>query len=328
MALFAAVLMTLAARQVPQAHLAPAAVSMTTTEDTDAATKKRRLPLPSAHRVRTVAAAAAVVIALSTAVNLALDARTSADVVVAARDTLPQFLAADQGAPVSYRVLVLDQTKDGTVTYRVLSGDGAVVLDGRVGVSNDSAGADQRLLAAAVANLVGGGEGTSGTLAAWGVGAIVVSPTAGRVDAALERLPEYAIAGAGDKGSTWKVSRPGSDVPPSFAWETSGGDATRVLPADGAHVDAVIAPGAGDRMVVLATPPSDRWEATLAGVRLESTEDAGRQAFVLGDSGGRLEIIYRDRTYRAWWLAGVVLIGLAAVASVPVRPRALTRGRS
>jgi len=265
---------------------------------------------------------------LSTAISLALDARTSAGVGVAARDTLPQFLAADQGAPVSHRVLVLDQTKDGTVTYRVLSGDGAVVLDGRAGVPNDSGGADQRMLAGAVANLVGGGEGTSGTLAAWGVGAIVVAPTAIRVDAALDRLPEYTIAGAGDKGSTWKVSRPGSDVPPSFAWETANGDATRVLPADGVRVNAVIAPGPGDRLVVLATPPSDRWEATLAGVPLASTDDAGRQAFVLGDSGGRLEIIYRDQTYRAWWLAGVLLIGLAAVASVPVRPRALTRGHA
>jgi hypothetical protein len=253
------------------------------------------------------------------------------DVHPAASTVLPLVASLEQRTEPRSRALVLWQGDDGVVRYSVESSDGDTSLAGRGAWSapggDAGTSADESVLATAVGDLAGGGEGAADSLIGWGISTVVVAPGNPALESSLLRSPELALIGASDFGRSWRVKTDG-DVPVSRAWiETSLGDR---YPLDSTpvglstHLDA-----AASGRVILAVPADDRWWATLDGRELPVVkDDEGRQAFVLERGGGDLRVGYRDSTYRAWWWASVLALAWAAASAVPLHDRRFRRAAS
>ena len=286
-----------------------------------------------AVRFRRVAAVLVVTVAagavLASATAWAWPGRPDAgDVAAVSPDVLPLVAALEQEPPGSERVLVLQDT-DAGVAYSVETSDGAVTLAGTAAFDQNGvplarpgteAPPSPAGLASAVATLVAAGVGADEDLAAWGIGVIVATPESTKVLAGLAQVDTLELIGASESGTAYRVSH--GDVAPSRAWlQTDAGPV--VVPMDGASGGiAISAPTAAT--LVLAVPNDPAWRATLGGKDLSRVDDdAGRQAFAVPATAGKLEVTFHDADYREWWWASAIACMLALLASLPIQNRRL-----
>jgi len=242
---------------------------------------------------------------------------------------LPLVASLEQEVRSSQRVLVLSHDDGGTVWFSVLARDGSEGVSGRAHVdsrgvplahSGEASAASRTFqLVDTVAELATSGTEVSEFLAAWGIGVIVVPVDSPAIQSALQQIPELTLMGASDLGISWRVSRPGQDVPVSRAWFVSSDGAATVLPMVGASIDQQVTssqPGA----VVVAETADDRWVATLDGEPLQRVNDVlGRNVFALPAGSGHLDVAYRDPEYRLWWWLGVVAVAWSLLGAIPVQ---------
>ncbi|WP_199423561.1 glycosyltransferase [Actinotalea solisilvae] len=259
-----------------------------------------------------------------------------------------------QASPDDVRVLLLEPGPDEQVRATALRHDGVQLTevgrsvtaravrgapDAPAAVAADAADTE---LAGTAARLASGAAGdVAAQLARLGVGAVLVPPAGddpqaaaaraavvGRVDATagLERVTEtesgiiWRVAGA-QAGTTTARARlvtPAADAP--GAGETPGSQAVAV-PAHERVVDAPVAAGDPERLLVLAERADPGWRAWLDGRPLRSVESSWRQTFELGDGSGQLTVRY-DPGGRTPWLAlqGLTLL-VTVLLALPVRRR-------
>ena len=262
---------------------------------------------------------------------------------------LPAVVVDAAASPDQVRTLLLevDQAQPpgapGTVppvTVSVLRGEGAGVEReaAAVSVRPDSADPADQALAAAVARMLAGGEDVRPLLAQFGIGAVVVPPggqaTRGdvndlthRLDAALGLSQSGAVHGV----RAWRVD--------SLSGEASAPDrpaAVRIVTDDdrgwvavASHegtVDAdVTSPGG---VVTIAERADPGWQATFNGHRLNPvTVDGWAQGFDVPAGEGRLVITHTSPRLSIVHLAALVLVSLALLLAVPVRPAERTVSR-
>lgn len=249
----------------------------------------------------------------------------------------------------------------GTVGWSLLRADGDQQVDAAAAVSTarvdgpldapTAAGTDAAAVeaGAVAARLAGGAAGdVAPALAALGVADVLV-PAPATDDAATRearaRLVGTLDATAGlervthDGAATlWRV-RPtdGATVAawarlvPSAAAARAGGSAddaadalataAQAVPSHGRAVDAPLAAGDDDRVLVLAERADDGWHAWLDGRRLASVDAGWRQAFAVPAEAGRLEVRH-DAPGRTAWLTGLGLTMLVTLLlALPLRRR-------
>lgn len=245
---------------------------------------------------------------------------------------LPLATALDQVSGERQRVLVLDSSDDGTVTYTVLESDGSVHAlgtaerddDGRLYASPDAAPpATPVELAEAVATLAGAGAGASAELVAWGIGTVVVAPGATEIDAALSQIEELDLLGASDRGTPYRVSWP------------DGSRATRAwIEAEDSHTAVPMGRLSGgvaltetvDGTLVLAVADDPAWTATLDGRPLARVDDPlGRAAWEVAGAG-ELEIVHHDPVRSRWLWITAGLVGFTLLGSIPIHRTRFGRG--
>lgn len=271
---------------------------------------------------------AVVVVAAHVALTAWPGSEPDSAVALTPTSALPLVASLEQEVQTQQRVLVLSEDGNGAVRFAVVSSDGSEVLTGRAHHDADGVplvrGTDGKVptqvdsLTGAVASLVSSGVGASDELAAWGIGVIVAAPDSPRVAGALEQIPEIALMGASERGTSFRVARPDSDVPVSHAWITTEDGAVEVLPMPtGAASERVSSTDAGT--VVVASTDDESWRATLDGQELERVPDElGRVAFALPATGGILEVAYHDAFHRTWrWLSALALTW-ALLGAVPL----------
>lgn len=246
-----------------------------------------------------------------------------------------------QDVPRQARVLTLQVDDDGAVTYALLRADGSQFVDSAATVYlrtvRDPLPDDG--VADVVADLATAGSAdVPAVLAGLGVGGVLVpaveestrarAEMIARIDtvAGLERVTE------GRSSVLWRVAVPDASLPSQDvagpAWarvEAPDGTVESYLAAEGSSVDAYVAPGAADRLVVIAEHADPGWRATLDGRPLP-VADAGVQAFTMGSEGGVLEIGYVWPWRTPWLLAtGLVLVVVGLLALPVARRRGVVR---
>ncbi|WP_082097136.1 glycosyltransferase [Demequina silvatica] len=247
------------------------------------------------------------------------------DVHPASTEALPLVANLEQRLETRQRVLVLTDTEDG-VDYTVLEGDGTTVLAGRA--QTDAAGVPlvragtspvtTDALAETVAALAGAGADADQQLADWGIGVVVAAPGSDMIASSLSQLPVLRLIGASDVGTSYRVSRPGSDVPVSRAW-VEDGDAVTALDSDSWSGTG---PVDGGGTLVIAADADPGWVATADGATLAAVDDAhGRAAFEVPEGAERVAYRYEDRSYRVWWWASAILVAWAMIGMVPLHDR-------
>lgn len=244
------------------------------------------------------------------------------DVHPVGAEVLPLVATLDQHAQPASRVLVGWVDAGGTVRYAVYGGDGPSTLGGR----GWGAQADIAVLAPAVAVLSASGDGARTALADWGIGVIVIGPDSAGLEAALLRSPDVELVGSSAGGSTWAVADVGG-APPARAWITDG-DLRTPLANTPSGVASQVSPGSASRLLELAVPADARWRATVDGARLASRVVDGRQAFEIGSADGELSVQFRDEGYRRWWWAGVVVLVLTLLRTIPLYDRRFRKDTS
>jgi GT2 family glycosyltransferase len=250
-------------------------------------------------------------------------------------------------------------TGEATVRWQLLRGDGPQLADlaasaatrtldgGPTGVTPAPADPATTEVEQLVARVAGA---SSGDVAA-GLGALAVAdvlvpslPAGGDQAAAaarqelvgrLDATPGLARVTDNAAGTLWRVQatadRSGDAAPdvvsswarllPGDADVTDPAADAVAVPAAGRSVDATIAPGSADRVLVLAERSGSAWRATLDGHALRAVDDGWRQAFAVGADGGHLQVSYRSPS-RSPWLAAQAAVGLVTVLlALPLRRR-------
>ncbi|WP_082110095.1 glycosyltransferase [Demequina phytophila] len=247
------------------------------------------------------------------------------DVHPASTEALPLVANLEQRLETRQRVLVLTDTEDG-VDYTVLEGDGTTVVTGRAQTDADgvplvrsgTSPVTTDALAETVATLAGAGAGADRQLADWGIGVVVAAPGSDMIASSLSQLPVLRLIGASDVGTSYRVSRPDSDVPVSRAWVEGDGGVTALDSDSWSGAGSV----AGGGTLVIAADADPSWTATADGVALAPVDDAaGRAAFEVPEGAERVAYRYDDFSYRAWWWASAVLVAWAMVGMVPLHDR-------
>lgn len=253
------------------------------------------------------------------------------EVAAARSDVLPLVADLQQGAPTAPRVLTLTTDDAGVVSYSVLTGDGTVWITGRparstsgeVIAANGEPLETPQALSGAVATLVGSGDGADVDLAAWGIGVITVAPDSPRLEGALAQITDLKLMGVSLRGTSYEVTRAGSDVPVSRAWVESTDGHVMALSTYGTHSFGRVEGGAPGTLIV-AVPADPRWHASVDGKELARVEDSyGRLAFALDGGQGDVDVDYDDTDYKRWWWAAAVVMAWALLGSIPLHDRRL-----
>ncbi|MDM8084707.1 glycosyltransferase [Cellulomonas cellasea] len=261
-----------------------------------------------------------------------------------------------QSAPRGSRVLMVETGPDGVVTWQLVRGDGALLVDqaatvwtrtvegplrGAQALSVDEPESRLDGLVARIAAATSGDVALE--LAEFGVGDVLVPPAptddaeaspsgpaaraelVARLDstAGLERITENTA------GTIWRVqasATPGGAVQATVtSWarlvEGDDPDADTTLDSDRRAIDTQVPPGSATRRVVLAERADPGWTATLDGRPLGASQDDWRQAFDLGAEGGRLVVAHQAQ-HRELWLAAQGAVALVTVLlALPFRRR-------
>ncbi|MBO3093929.1 glycosyltransferase [Cellulomonas dongxiuzhuiae] len=262
-------------------------------------------------------------------------------------------VVGQQGASsdASSRVLALGVRADGSVDWSLLRADGDQLVDHAAAVDlrrltgpldaptatdPDAAHAEVDVLAA---RLVQGAAGdVAADVGALGVGDVLVPGVLGEDPAARSargRLVAVLDATAGlervthdGTGTLWRVRGTAGQAVTSWARIIGSGadpadpraEAVPVA-ARGRAVATTLAAGDGPRTLVLAERADDGWRATLDGRELASVDVGWRQAFAVGEDGGRLEVRH-EGPYRTPWLAALGATALVTLLlALPFRRR-------
>ncbi|WP_082104408.1 glycosyltransferase family 2 protein [Demequina soli] len=240
---------------------------------------------------------------------------------------LPLVAELEQRLATRERVLVLHDTPGG-VDFTLLEDDGTTTLTGRAQVAADGSPlarpgespATPATLSEAVATLAGAGEGADRTLADWGIGVLVAAPGSSTIAGSLAQIPELSLIGASDVGTSYRVSRPGSDQPIARAWIATEDGAVTTLDSD-SWTGATASGGAAGTLVI-AAPADPGWSATADGSPLAAVDDAqGRAAFAVPAGAQHVAYRYEDADYRVWWWAALVAVAWAMVGMIPLHDR-------
>jgi hypothetical protein len=256
------------------------------------------------------------------------------DVHPAGTSVLPLVADLERSSEPVTRVLVLSPLEDGSVSYSVMGSDGYSALLGRAHVSADGSlpsgegeAGDLSVLAPAVSNLAGSGEGAADLLRDWGIGVVVVAPGSDELEGRLQLVTGLDLIGVSDLGTSWRVRPSPGGEKVSRAWlEEPSGDRLP-LPSDPTGLAARIPSGDPGRVLVIAVTEDDRWWATLDGGDLLPTDVGGRQGFEVGGNSGVLRVGYFDPLYRTWSILALVAVAWAVLGGIPLRDRAYRGGR-
>ncbi|WP_083966785.1 glycosyltransferase [Demequina globuliformis] len=292
-------------------------------------------PRAAGRAVQLVAACAAGLIVAGHTVAVAWPDSEREGAQSVSKDVIPLVAALEIEQPTRQRVLVLSDSGD-AISAALMSTDGTEVLSTAgelVGQGRPAArttgvravGFDS--LTTVIAGVVGGSPEAPQGLADWGIGVVVAAPGADRAVSALAQSDALQLLGSSDRGTTWRVARPGSDVPVSRAWvEDSEGPVTAVeMGRSGGSVD-LEEPVTGT--VVLANSADQAWTATLNGRALEPVEDdLGRAAFAV-DGSGTLRLAYDDAPHRVWWWVSLIAVAWACIGSIPLPTRLFRETRA
>ncbi len=219
------------------------------------------------------------------------------------------------------------------VTVTVLRGEGAGAAreSAAVAVRPDSDDPADRALAAAVARMLAGGEDVRPLLAQFGIGAVVVPPgtkvtrsgvgeLTHRLDAALGLSQSGAVHGV----RAWRVDSlsgeaSAPDRPAAVRIVTDPDQAWVAVASHEGTVDTdVTSPGG---VVTIAERADAGWQATFNGHRLKPvTVDGWAQGFEVPSGDGRLVISHTTPWLSIVHLTALVLVILALLLAVPVRP--------
>ncbi|WP_129338205.1 glycosyltransferase [Cellulomonas endophytica] len=161
----------------------------------------------------------------------------------------------------------------------------------------------------------------------------------GRLDATagLERVTDgeagtlWRVRPAGAAGSTgaaevvtaWARLVPAGTATPALADPATPATAVPAVAGGAAptRVATTVAPGDGDRLLVLAETASPGWRAWLDGRELAAADAGWRQAFAVPAEGGRLVVAWAPAGRGPLVVAASVLLVLAAVLALPLRRR-------
>ncbi len=314
---------------------------------TDGLTRRLARHTFGSRQVGTVLLAAVVVI--STAANAVawtwrvVEARESGEptrvfALESRAEGVPALGLEMQRPPQQARVLALTPTGD-EVTVSLWRGDGdqlderSVVVaartvagappDTRISPVDD---ADAALADLSAALAVGSAGNPADELAQHGVGVVLVPRQGGgarerlvaQLDATagLERVTETAA------GTVWRVAPPeGSELIARTRVVSADGTVTAIVPSDGLTVSGAIEAGEVERLVVLSERADDGWRATLDGRPLPARTVGWRQAFALGEDGGRLVVWYADWRLTLVHTLQAVVLGLFVLLALPLRRR-------
>nr|WP_297424742.1 glycosyltransferase [uncultured Actinotalea sp.] len=181
---------------------------------------------------------------------------------------------------------------------------------------------DEGLLPAGPGGAVGGGTETPVGATGGEPGAADTRSARAALVAQLDATPGLERVTETASGVIWRVAV--ADGGTTTAWARAvgaGGDAPVVVPARDGTVRTEVAPGTGDRVLVLAERPDPGWRATLDGRPLRAVRSAGLQAFELGPDAGLLVVEHVAASRPLWvGIQGVVLV-VTLLLAVPVRRR-------
>ena len=243
---------------------------------------------------------------------------------------LPAFVAAEGDGPDRPRTLVLRSLGPGRLSYSLLRSAGPRTGDAEVSPRPDAGtGLDP-----VVADLASGrGGDAAARLVPYGVRFVLLRrPVLAVVAQAVDAVPGM-VRVSGPAGSVlWRIDYPTGRLrvlPPGsgVVGEDGAPPPARVVAAGQVRADALLGSGEPGRLLVLADPRDEGWQATLDGAALTPrTYDGWAQAFVLPADGGRLRLRHDQglRTPLLWLQLGAVLV--VVLLALPTLPLARTHG--
>ena len=234
------------------------------------------------------------------------------------------------------RVLYLETPNANEITYQLLDKDGPQLLDTSAVVEVMKLSETDDPLAETVAALTFGieSETVAEELSNIGVGAIQVpgteSDSQAQIVANIDRVPGVQRVADTSSGTIWRVipeRDQAAGIEPAWAriFQSDAEDLqpTEVIPASRLQVNSQVTAGAAGRQIILAESYAPGWQATLNGKSLQGLEHEGKQAFLLTEDAGELQISYQ-RESRALWLVvqATIALGFALLAIPTPRRRA------
>ncbi|MDE0573809.1 glycosyltransferase [Demequina sp. B12] len=292
--------------------------------------------------IQGIAAASVAIVVVGHATAVAWPGDAGRDITAVSRDAIPLVAALELEQPTRQRVLILDDADD-QIVASLHSSDGTDVVStaGELVAGDLSAirtsgvavvGIDS--LDETIAGLVGGAAEAPAQLAQWGIGVVVAAPGAERAVSALSQSDALQLLGSSDRGTSWKVARPDSDVPVSRAWVESASaqdDGSASVPLVALAMGRTSGTATLDEpvtgTVVVAVSDDDAWTATLNGRALDKVEDdLGRAAFAI-EGSGELVVSFDDSGHRAWWWVSMLALMWCAIGAVPLPTRSFKEGR-
>lgn len=250
------------------------------------------------------------------------------------------------------RVLELDVSADGTVSYQVYRGAGPELVETSMVVaardlvgpprSGARSGPDDaaRLLAQSVADLSAGVSGdVSEVLGQFGIGVVIVPPAltggasdpSARLVAGLDATLGLERIAQGDDGVLWRVApfRVGQpnelvaarvrilDGVPTAA--AALGTPLATVASGPVAVEGHVRVGTQARVVVLSERADRSWRARLDGRPLRSVAIGWRQGFELGSAGGTLTIVYAPVSRAPWLVLQAIVALVTLLLALPLR---------
>jgi hypothetical protein len=234
---------------------------------------------------------------------------------------LPAFVAAEGDGPDRPRTLVLRARDAGDLRYALLRSEGPRTGDAELSPPPGAA----RRLDAVVADLASGrGGDAAARLVPYGVRFVLLArPIDRSVARAIDAVPGV-VRVSGPAGSIlWRIDyRTGRlRLLPPGAWVVGADGApppARVLRSGQVRADTELRAGEKGRLLVLADPRDEGWQARLDGQVLPSrTYDGWAQAFLLPADGGRLLVRHEQGLRAALLWAQLGLVALVVILALP-----------
>jgi hypothetical protein len=238
---------------------------------------------------------------------------------------LPAFVAAEGEGPDRPRTLILRQRADGDLRYALLRSAGPRTGDAELSPPTGSTPGLDRV----VADLASGrGGDAAARLVPYGVRFVLLArPVDASVARAIDAVPGVVRVSGPAGAILWRIDYQTGRLrllPPDAPVVTADGapPPARVLRAGQVTASTEVPAGDDDRVLALADPRDDGWEARLDGQPLPARAyDGWAQAYLVPAGAGHLEIRH-DPGLRATLLW--VQLGLVALVVVLALPQART----
>jgi GT2 family glycosyltransferase len=228
--------------------------------------------------------------------------------------TLPAYIVDQLTSADQQRVLVL-RGDTGHIEYDVVMDDGTRLGDDSVDPVFGTSALDELVADAVSDGRVAAVDG----LADFGIGFVMVpAPADPGLVAALDGLPGLSKASTDpDQVVGWKFDRPTGFArlhDPSVRGD--GGALSASSGSGSTEIDG----GSAERVLDLAVPLAEQFEASLGGDALDSEATAGGTRFAVGADSGRLEFGPSGQRWR-WLVAQALAIVVCVVLAAPAARR-------